>query len=98
MKEFACKSLGNNCGWRHIARTEELLADVVAVHLRDVHGVNGLAPDKVGKIKNLFTNPTPVEAEAAENLVLKEYACDRRKVSSPCVSRLAVAKTSSASR
>lgn len=76
MKEFACKSLGNNCGWRHIARTEELLADVVAVHLRDVHGVNGLAPDKVGKIKNLFTNPTPVEAEAAENLVLKEYACD----------------------
>jgi predicted small metal-binding protein len=30
MRTFACKSLGNNCTWKHIARTEELLADVVA--------------------------------------------------------------------
>lgn len=76
MREFACKSLGNDCTWKHIARTEELLTDVVAVHLRDVHGVQEMKPDLIGKIKNLFSNPSPTEAETAEGLVLKEYNCD----------------------
>jgi len=75
MRTFACKSLGNKCSWKHISRTEELLADVVAVHLRDVHGVTSLTPELVSKIKNAFSNPTSVEAKAAENLVLKEFAC-----------------------
>jgi predicted small metal-binding protein len=76
MKEFACKSLGNDCGWRYIAKTEELLADVAAVHLRDVHGVYAITPDMVGKIKNLFTVPSPKDAAAAADLVLKEYNCN----------------------
>jgi predicted small metal-binding protein len=75
MRTFACKSLGNKCTWKHIAKTEELLADVVAVHLRDVHGVKSLTPELVGKIKNAFSSPTPIEAKGAENLVLKEFAC-----------------------
>jgi predicted small metal-binding protein len=75
MREFRCASLGNNCTWKHIAKTEELLADVTALHLRDVHGMNALTPDIVGKVKNLFSNPSPVDEEKAEGLVLKEFRC-----------------------
>ena len=76
MREFECKSMGNDCNWKHIAKTEELLADVVAVHLRDVHGVREVGPDMVGKIKNLFKFPTAADAAGAADLVLKEYNCD----------------------
>ncbi len=75
MREFKCESLGNKCSWRHVAKTEELLADITAIHLRDVHGVREVSPDMLGKIKNLFlfpeTQDTPEEAEP----VLKEYNC-----------------------
>jgi predicted small metal-binding protein len=76
MREFRCENLGNKCAWKHIARTEELLADMVAIHLRDVHGVKEVGPDMLGKIKNLFVTPTAVDAAAAADLVLKEYNCD----------------------
>ena len=75
MREFRCKDLGNSCTWKHIARTEELLADIVAVHLRDVHEVKAVGPDLLGKIKNLFLNPTAADAAGAADLVLKEYNC-----------------------
>ena len=75
MREFKCSSLGNKCSWRHIAKTEELLADVVAVHLRDVHGKQALDSETVMKIKRSFSNPAPVEAKAAESLELKVYRC-----------------------
>ena len=75
MREFKCASLGNNCTWKHVAKTEELLTDVVALHLRDVHGMNALSPDILGKVKNLFSNPSPMDAEKAEGLVLKEFRC-----------------------
>lgn len=76
MREFTCKSMGNDCGWKQISATEELLTDVVAVHLRDCHDMKALTPEQVGKIKNLFSNPSPVDAKAAEGLVLKEFKCD----------------------
>jgi predicted small metal-binding protein len=76
MREFRCTNLGNNCTWKHIAKTEELLADIVAIHLRDVHDVQEVSPDMLGKIKNLFTFPTPADAAGSANLVLKEYNCD----------------------
>lgn len=76
MREFICKSLGNGCTWKQSARTEELLADIVAVHLRDVHGIKELGPDLIGKIKNAFSNASYPEAAESENLVLKEYDCD----------------------
>jgi predicted small metal-binding protein len=75
MREFKCESLGNRCSWRHIAKTEELLTDVVAVHLRDVHGMKALTTEMVGKIKNAFSNPAPLDAEKAEGLVMKEFKC-----------------------
>lgn len=75
MREFRCASLGNNCTWKHIAKTEELLADVAAVHLRDVHGMKALTPDMLGKVKNFFSNPSPMDAKEAEVLVLKEFRC-----------------------
>ncbi len=76
MREFDCKSMGNDCSWKHIANTEELLADIVAVHLRDIHGVREVSPTMLGTIKNLFTIPSSKDAERAANLVLKEYNCD----------------------
>jgi predicted small metal-binding protein len=75
MKEFKCASLGNKCTWKHIAKTEELLADVAAVHLRDVHGMKALTTDMVGKIKNAFSNPDPIDAAKAEGLEMKEFMC-----------------------
>jgi len=76
MREFTCKSLGNNCGWKHVAKTEELLTDVVAVHLRDVHSVPALTQDMVGKIKQAFSNSTPLAVQPdAGSLVLKEFKC-----------------------
>ncbi len=79
MREFKCSSLGNACSWKHIAKTEERLADVVAVHLRDVHGHQSLGNDMVVKIKNLFSNPLPDEAREAETLALKVYHCELEK-------------------
>jgi predicted small metal-binding protein len=76
MREFACKSLGYNCGWKHKARTEELLTDVVAIHLRDVHKVPALTQEMVGNIKQAFSKavPVPVPPGQAEP-VLKQISC-----------------------
>jgi predicted small metal-binding protein len=76
MRELKCADLGYKCSWKHIARTEELLADVTAIHLRDIHGVAALNADMVGRIKNAFSNPTPVEIAGAGGLVLKEFKCE----------------------
>ncbi len=76
MKEFKCASLGNNCNWKHVAKTEELLADITAIHLRDVHGVQEIGPDMLGKIKTLFAPSTGADAARSADLVLKEYNCD----------------------
>ena len=48
---------------------------MAAVHLRDVHGVTAVNADMVGRIKRSFSNPSPIEAREAENLVLKEFKC-----------------------
>jgi len=75
MKEFACANIGNQCAWKHSAQTEELLTDVVAVHLRDVHGVKELTADLVGRIKNTFSNPDPIRERAVYEPMLKEFMC-----------------------
>lgn len=75
MREFKCERLGYKCNWKHIAKTEDLLADVVAIHLRDVHGVAALSADTVGKIKNAFSNAPRVELKKSEDLVMKEFVC-----------------------
>lgn len=75
MRMFRCSALGNKCSWKHIAKTEELLADVAAVHLRDVHGIKALDAEMVAKIKRSFSNPSPVEATEAEAMVMREFRC-----------------------
>jgi predicted small metal-binding protein len=77
MREFSCRSIGNDCGWKHAARTEELLMDTVAVHLREVHGVQALTQDMIGGIKRAFSTPDePVEARGKDSdPVLKEFKC-----------------------
>jgi len=75
MREFKCATLGYKCTWKHIAKTEELLADIVAVHMRDVHGVTALSAEIVGKIKNAFSNSPRVELKKSEDLVMKEFLC-----------------------
>jgi predicted small metal-binding protein len=74
-KEFACRSMGYECSWKHIAKTEELLLDAAALHLRDAHGVQALGVDMIGKIKNSFVNPTPVVEFESEIPVMKEFRC-----------------------
>jgi predicted small metal-binding protein len=49
---------------------------MAALHLRDVHGVQAIDNEMVGKIKNLFTFPTKEDAAQAADIVLKEYNCD----------------------
>src|SRR5262245_53099410 len=67
MREFACKSLGYDCGWKQTANTEELLADVAAVHLRDVHNVPALTQEMVGAIKQAFSKvPADYEAKGGD--------------------------------
>ncbi len=68
--------MGSNCSWKHIARTEERLACIVAMHLREVHGIDDVSPDLEGRIKNLFSYPTTADAAASADLVMKEYNCD----------------------
>jgi predicted small metal-binding protein len=75
MRELKCSDLGYRCTWKHIARTEELLADITAIHLRDVHGVAALNADMVGRIKNAFSSPAPGEDAEVGDLVLKEFEC-----------------------
>lgn len=74
MREFRCARLGFHCSWRHIA-TEQLLAEMAALHLRDVHGLKMIDPVMVHKIKNSFSEPLTKEAAAAAQ-AMKEYNCD----------------------
>jgi len=78
MRELKCASLGYSCNWKHIANTEELLADVAAIHLRDVHGVKAVSQELLGRIKNAFSFPSEADAQkfADADLELKEYTCD----------------------
>jgi predicted small metal-binding protein len=70
------RSLGNNCGWKHIARTEELLTDVAAIHLREVHGVQALTPEMVGNIKQAFSKAETLALSPEKGEpVLKEVRC-----------------------
>ncbi len=48
MKEYHCP----DCDWRYIAQTEDLIADAVAVHARDEHGVTEFTQEMIAKVKN----------------------------------------------
>jgi predicted small metal-binding protein len=76
MKTYACRKMGIDCGWKYTARTEDLLADMAAVHLREVHNMPSLGSDMVARLKRSFSDPSPAEAAKAEELVVKEFRCN----------------------
>ena len=75
MREFRCAGLGFHCSWRHIG-SDEVLADMAVLHLRDVHGLKKLDADLISKIKRSFSRPLAPEAAETAVLVMKEYVCD----------------------
>ena len=52
LKEFRCQDIGQKCSWKYIAQTEELIADGVAVHAREAHGIREFSPEMMTKVKN----------------------------------------------
>ena len=75
VKEFYCRSIGNDCSWKHVARTEDLLLDTVALHLRDVHGEKSIDKARMAQIQNAFVSPSKVVETPDDIPVLKEFRC-----------------------
>lgn len=76
MKEFPCSGLIPNCKGVLKAQTEELLAELVALHLRDVHGVQSVPPEKIAEIKRLFINPESSDSAFVVDRIFEKYNCD----------------------
>jgi predicted small metal-binding protein len=76
MKQFNCRDLGHNCKEVLAARTEELLVDEVAVHLRDAHNVSTITPETVAKIRNIIFNGTASDAARVVDQIFEKYNCN----------------------
>jgi predicted small metal-binding protein len=77
MKLFTCDSVNSGCTWSMTARTEELLMDQVALHLRAAHDMPAVSPELAGRIKNLFRSPWLDDAAGSVDIIMQEYNCDR---------------------
>jgi len=75
MKEFSCSSLVHNCKGILKAQTEERLAELVSVHLRDSHGMLSIPPDKLAQIKRLFTSPAISDSADMVDRIFEKYNC-----------------------
>ncbi|MDA8423605.1 MAG: DUF1059 domain-containing protein [Nitrospiraceae bacterium] len=53
MKAASCKNLGFDCGFRYIAQTEELIADGIAMHAREAHGIMEFSPEMSTRVKSM---------------------------------------------
>jgi predicted small metal-binding protein len=67
LKEYNC-DMDPECTWRYIAQTEELIADGVALHAREAHGVKEFTPEMIAKVKK------STHEWAGESAVLKKTA------------------------
>lgn len=76
MKEFSCAKLGNDCAAILKARTEERLAELTTLHLREVHGITAIPEDKLAQIKQLFTSPATPDAASVVDRIFEKYNCD----------------------
>jgi len=76
MKQFNCNDLGHNCSTVLTARTEELLVDEVALHLRDAHNVSTIAPEIVAKIKKHIINRSASDAANVVDRIFEKYNCN----------------------
>ena len=75
MREFSCRELGYNCSAILTARSEDQLAELASIHLRDVHGMTAITQEKLAQIKNLFVNPSPQDAAAVVDRIFEKYNC-----------------------
>lgn len=50
-KQFACKDVGMDCGFKAEASTEEELMTKIAQHAREVHNMNEIPPELLQKVK-----------------------------------------------
>jgi len=73
MKVFNCSSLTHNCIETVKAQTEDRLAELVSVHLRDSHGMMSIPPKNMAEIKKLFTSPA---ASDAVDRIFEKYNCN----------------------
>lgn len=76
MKEFPCSSVMPNCSEVLKAQTEELLAELVALHLRDDHGMLAVPPEKIAQIKKLFISPASADSAFVVDRIFEKYNCD----------------------
>jgi len=76
MKKFSCRDRGNNCDGVFIAPTEDRLAEMVSIHLREVHGMPVMMPEQVAQIKSLFKNPATRDAAYVVDRIFEKYHCE----------------------
>jgi predicted small metal-binding protein len=50
-KQFACKDIGMNCGFKTEANNEEELMVKIAQHAKEVHNMSQISPDLLQKVK-----------------------------------------------
>jgi predicted small metal-binding protein len=77
MKEFSCAKFGSDCGAILNAATEDRLAEMACLHLREAHGMTTVSEEMVGKIKRLFVNKATADAAAVVDRIFEKYNCDR---------------------
>jgi len=74
--EIKCRDLGYaDCFWKALSNTEDKLADYVALHLRDHHGVKEFTQEMIAAVKKMGKISTP--PESGNDPVMKEYRCPR---------------------
>ncbi len=76
MKVFACKNMGMNCNATISAQTEDKLVELVSIHARDVHGMTELPQDIIGKIRQMFVNPSSPDAAQVVDRIFEKYNCN----------------------
>lgn len=75
MRTIACSDLGHRCSWKASARTEDLLLDVAAVHLRDAHGKAVLTAEEIGKLRNMIGSENLPPQGTEDEPDFKEFRC-----------------------
>ena len=76
MKEFSCSGLVRNCKGILKAKTEDRLAELVALHLRDSHGMLSIPPEKIAQIRKLFTSPAISDSADMVDRIFEHYNCN----------------------
>jgi len=76
MKEFSCASVVRNCKGVLKAQTEERLVELVALHLRERHGMLSIPPEKIAQIKQSFTSPAKSDSAYVVDRIFEKYNCN----------------------